>query len=126
MTRINLLPVALFLLILVAKSRSCELDQMRSGCRINSGQCNCGYGCKSEYRYETVEECRLALRGVRHDICHRKPCLHGGSCLQITQDPGYKCLCEGTGFYGIRCDKSCPGPNNLRFRGPFPYECVVI
>lgn len=44
--------------------------------------------------------------GRRSDICYRsKPCLNGGSCLQISSDPGFKCRCEGTGYYGPHCDK---------------------
>nr|XP_050861567.1 uncharacterized protein LOC127069020 isoform X1 [Vespula vulgaris] len=108
-------------------SEACELDQMRYGCRIYNAQCSCGYGCKAEYRYDTNEDCKLALRGRLNDICYRSnPCLHGGSCSQISPNPGFKCRCEGTGYYGTRCEKSCPASNNLRYRGPFPYECVVI
>ncbi|KAL2747740.1 multiple epidermal growth factor-like domains protein 6 [Vespula maculifrons] len=100
---------------------------MRYGCRIYNAQCSCGYGCKAEYRYDTNEDCKLALRGRLNDICYRSnPCLHGGSCSQISPNPGFKCRCEGTGYYGTRCEKSCPASNNLRYRGPFPYECVVI
>ncbi|XP_043502584.1 neurogenic locus notch homolog protein 3-like [Polistes fuscatus] len=108
-------------------SEACELDQMRYGCRIYNAQCSCGYGCKAEYRYDSNEDCKLALRGRLNDTCYRSnPCLHGGSCSQISADPGFKCRCEGTGYFGTRCEKPCPAPNNLRYRGPFPYECVVI
>ncbi|KAI4489556.1 hypothetical protein M0802_010993 [Mischocyttarus mexicanus] len=108
-------------------SKACELDQMRYGCRIYNAQCSCGYGCKAEYRYDSNEDCKLALRGRLNDTCYKSnPCLHGGSCSQISPDPGFKCRCEGTGYFGTRCEKPCPAPNNLRYRGPFPYECVVI
>ncbi|XP_031826444.1 uncharacterized protein LOC116424320 isoform X2 [Nomia melanderi] len=124
-------------------SRACDLDQMQYGCRIYNAQCRCGYGCSSEYRYNNNDDCKEALRGnsipvisinvtlikncKRSDTCHRlKPCLNGGSCLQISSEPGFKCRCEGTGYYGPFCDKPCPGLNHLRLRGPFPYECVVI
>ncbi|KAL2729427.1 multiple epidermal growth factor-like domains protein 6 [Vespula squamosa] len=87
-------------------SEACELDQMRYGCRIYNAQCSCGYGCKAEYRYDTNEDCKLALRGRLNDICYRSnPCLHGGSCSQISPNPGFKCRCEGTGYYGTRCEK---------------------
>lgn len=43
------------------------------------------------------------IPGRRLDQCSRQPCQHGGSCIQITQHPGYKCRCEGTGFYGRDC-----------------------
>lgn len=33
------------------------------------------------------------------------PCENGGECLKVTQEPGYKCRCEGTGFHGVRCTK---------------------
>ncbi|XP_058792780.1 protein cueball-like [Phymastichus coffea] len=112
---------------LLADSRACEIDKMGHGCRINKAQCSCGYGCKAEYRYKDMEECNHALTGKRHNACHSaNRCLHGGSCLQITSQPGFKCLCEGTGFFGYRCEKPCPGPENPHHRGPFPYECVVI
>ncbi|XP_033223035.1 protein crumbs-like [Belonocnema kinseyi] len=116
----------LLFITLATHVQSCEIDQMDSGCRIFNAQCNCGFGCKSEYRYINMEDCKLALRG-KVDICSRaKPCLHEGTCLQISAQPGFKCSCQGTGYFGARCEKSCPGPNNLHFRGPFPYECVVI
>lgn len=44
-------------------AEACDLDQMASGCRISNAQCSCGYGCKSEYRYSSNEECRAALKG---------------------------------------------------------------
>ncbi|CAL7940287.1 unnamed protein product [Xylocopa violacea] len=123
----SILPIILLLVIIGTLSNACDLDQMQYGCRIYNAQCRCGYGCSSEYRYNTNDDCKEALRGRRSDTCHRsKPCLNGGSCLQISSEPGFKCRCEGTGYYGPHCDKSCPGPNNQRFRGPFPYECVVI
>ncbi|KAG7188103.1 hypothetical protein KM043_015952 [Ampulex compressa] len=120
-------PTILFLMTTAVLSRACDLDQMRYGCRIYNAQCSCGYGCSSKYRYDDKEDCKLALRDMRGDICSRtKPCLNGGSCLQISPDPGYKCRCEGTGYYGTRCENPCVESNNLRFRERFPYECVVI
>lgn len=41
--------------------------------------------------------------GRRNDICQRTPCLHQGVCSQIIQEPGFRCRCEGTGYYGTRC-----------------------
>ena len=121
-------PIILLLVIIGTLSQACDLDQMQYGCRIYNAQCRCGYGCSAEYRYNNNEDCKEALRGRRGDICYRsKPCMNGGSCLQISSEPGFKCRCEGTGYYGSHCDKPCPGPNNnQRFRGPFPYECVII
>ncbi|XP_029172522.1 uncharacterized protein LOC114941647 isoform X1 [Nylanderia fulva] len=122
------LSTALFLLtIAVILSEGCELDQMRYGCRIYNAQCSCGYGCKSEYRYNNNDDCKLALKGGRSDICSRsKPCLNEGSCSQISSEPGFKCRCEGTGFYGTYCETRCPQADNLLFQGQFPYECVII
>ncbi|XP_011499123.1 PREDICTED: neurogenic locus notch homolog protein 3-like [Ceratosolen solmsi marchali] len=123
-----MLTTALFLLTLLGmQTHACELDKMGNGCRISSGQCSCGYGCKAEFRYPNMEECKLAITGGQRNSCYSTTrCMHGGSCLQITSDPGYKCLCEGTGFFGTRCERPCPGPENPHYRGPFPYECVVI
>ncbi|XP_046470743.1 protein crumbs homolog 2 [Neodiprion pinetum] len=126
MMKIYKLFALIVLVLVIGISLACELDQMHQGCRIVNAQCSCGYGCKAEYRYNNAEDCRLALRGRRNDKCYRRPCKHGGSCLQISQHPGFKCQCEGTGFFGALCDKACPGPQNLLTRGPFPYECVVI
>ncbi|XP_011877076.1 PREDICTED: uncharacterized protein LOC105567114 isoform X1 [Vollenhovia emeryi] len=67
------------------------------------------------------------VTGRRSDICSRsKPCMNEGSCSQISSEPGFKCRCEGTGFYGTYCETPCPRPDNTLFRGQFPYECVVI
>lgn len=41
--------------------------------------------------------------GQRRNQCGETPCMHGGACSQTTMDPGYKCRCEGTGYYGPRC-----------------------
>ncbi|KAL7291163.1 multiple epidermal growth factor-like domains protein 6 [Trichogramma pretiosum] len=121
-------PILLLLLVVtVLQIEACEVEKMGNGCRITSGQCACGYGCKSEYRYATLEECKLALNGRRRNACHSQTrCLHGGTCLQITANPEYKCLCEGTGYFGYRCEKACPGRDNPNYKGPFPLECVVI
>lgn len=53
----------LFIFILVAFTKGCEDDQMHNACRIINNQCSCGYGCKSEFRYLTQEDCKIALRG---------------------------------------------------------------
>lgn len=45
---------------------ACETDQMGTGCRIFNAQCSCGYGCKAEYRYDSNEACKMALRGGTH------------------------------------------------------------
>lgn len=68
-------------------SKACDLDQMQYGCRIYNAQCRCGYGCSSEYRYSTNDDCKEALRGnnlpakftkiysIVHSIkCHYKIC----------------------------------------------------
>lgn len=39
------------------------MDQTKDGCRIKNGICSCGFGCISEYRYETMAECNSALKG---------------------------------------------------------------
>ncbi|KAF2881105.1 hypothetical protein ILUMI_25071 [Ignelater luminosus] len=104
----------IFILISVGVqlANSCDIDQIRQGCRIQNRGCSCGAGCISEYRYETIQECQNALRGKRSDICVPNPCLHGGSCLQISQQPGYRCRCEGTGYFGARCNRGNNSNNN--------------
>lgn len=39
------------------------MDQTKQGCRIRNKQCLCGHGCISEYRYPTLQDCQIALRG---------------------------------------------------------------
>ncbi|CAO1320750.1 unnamed protein product [Diamesa tonsa] len=103
---------------------SCELlTETQNGCKIENGQCVCSFGCKSEFRYSTKRECSDALKGRSNDSCSRTPCLNYGTCIQISQMPGYKCRCEGTGYWGNRCQRSCPKDNSA---GNYPYECVVI
>lgn len=41
---------------------ACDLDQAQHGCRIDNGACFCSYGCKSEFRYKTLQECNDALK----------------------------------------------------------------
>uniref|UniRef100_A0A182QYN4 EGF-like domain-containing protein n=1 Tax=Anopheles farauti TaxID=69004 RepID=A0A182QYN4_9DIPT len=121
------------LAVLITSTRGCELDQTQHGCRIDNGQCTCAFGCKSEFRYATKKECQDALKvrnqseayhsdaklwssltvielyyfefqGRSSDICNRQPCMHGGACTQVSTMPQYKCRCEGTGYWGPRCN----------------------
>ncbi|XP_071446613.1 adhesive plaque matrix protein 2-like isoform X2 [Hetaerina americana] len=105
-SKITIVKVAVLLIALYLNfAESCDENQTRPGCKIDSGrQCVCGIGCYSEYRYNSKEECRKALKGRRHNICSENPCQNEGACIQTTVDPGYRCRCEGTGFYGSRCE----------------------
>lgn len=38
--------------------------------------------------------------------------------------PGYKCRCEGTGFYGNRCQIRCPA--SYERVESYPVECIII
>ncbi|XP_022919859.1 neurogenic locus notch homolog protein 3-like [Onthophagus taurus] len=124
----NMFYSLLVLLLFISQVTSeCDTSQKRLGCRIQGKRCTCDeFSCTSEYRYSSFEECDSALRGKRADICHPNPCMHGGSCIQVAQQPGFKCRCEGTGFYGERCNRACPRPT-IPYRDIiFPYECIVI
>ncbi|XP_066151145.1 protein cueball-like [Euwallacea fornicatus] len=106
---------------------ACETGQAKQGCLIRNSACSCGYGCISDYRYDNIQECQAALKGKKKDICKtNNPCMHGGTCIQISQQPGYKCRCEGTGFFGMRCNRACPVPTAGRIGDIVPYECIVI
>lgn len=35
------------------------------------------------------------FKGRANDICSRAPCLNGGTCIQISLSPGFKCQCQG-------------------------------
>ncbi|XP_050443072.1 protein crumbs-like isoform X2 [Adelges cooleyi] len=98
-------------------------DQTRQGCRIQEGTCLCGVGCYSEYRYSNYEECHKALKGRRYDFCAQGPCYHNGVCVQTSQEPGYKCRCSGTGYYGARCEQKCFDQSHTK---EVPFECIVI
>ncbi|XP_058123421.1 protein crumbs-like [Anopheles ziemanni] len=112
--------------VLIRPTQGCDLDQTQHGCRIDNGQCTCAFGCKSEFRYATKKECQDALKGRTNDICSRQPCMNGGSCTQVTAMPQYKCRCEGTGYWGNRCQRLCPKPEQAGQDVKFPHECVVI
>lgn len=111
---------------LIYFTQACELDQTQHGCRIDNGQCTCAFGCKSEFRYATRKECQDSLKGRSNDICSRQPCLNGGSCTQVSAMPQYKCSCEGTGYWGNRCQRLCPKAEQVTAGTKFPHECVVI
>lgn len=70
----------------------------------------------------------LDIKGRTGDTCSSmsSPCLHNGVCIQVTQAPGYRCRCDGTGFWGSRCQRKCPGKEETYLLTRFPYECVVI
>ncbi|XP_004933163.1 uncharacterized protein LOC101735714 isoform X2 [Bombyx mori] len=102
---------------------ACEPNQAQNGCKIYGNSCSCGYGCKTEYIYRTRRSCLNALRERSSNICSRTPCIRG-ICTQTIQDPGFTCKCEGTGYYGKRCERICPAtaiPGTF-----FPHECIVI
>lgn len=120
-----ILKLFIFVVVCTQLAYACDMDQIRQGCRIKNRACSCGSGCIGEYRYDNIQECQNALRGKRGNACSPNPCLHGGSCLQISHQPGYKCRCEGTGYFGMRCNRACPSAGNARDQ-VFPYECIVI
>ncbi|KAG6452497.1 uncharacterized protein LOC115445032 isoform X1 [Manduca sexta] len=106
---------------------ACEPEQAHNGCKIFAGSCTCGYGCKTEFIYRTRRSCLNALRGNVQErttnICYRMPCVRG-ICIQTAQEPGFTCKCEGTGYFGQRCEKACP---TVPMHGTiFPHECIVI
>ncbi|XP_026500672.1 cubilin-like [Vanessa tameamea] len=120
LTRTALLVIAIaagFMFVL-----ACEPEETQYGCKIMSS-CTCGYGCKTEFIFRSRRECLDALRERSANPCSRIPCMRG-ICTQTVQQPGYACKCEGTGFFGQRCEKACP---TVAVRGlVFPHECVVI
>uniref|UniRef100_A0A8D8NZV8 (northern house mosquito) hypothetical protein n=1 Tax=Culex pipiens TaxID=7175 RepID=A0A8D8NZV8_CULPI len=107
-------------------ANACELDQTQHGCRIDNGQCTCAFGCKSEFRYATRKECQDALKGRSNDVCSRQPCMNGGHCSQVSTVQQYKCRCEGTGYWGQRCQRLCPKPEQVTAGTQYPPECVII
>jgi len=117
--------LSVILSVMKSSSTACDVvDQAGHGCRIDNGACSCAFGCRSEFRYATMKECQNALRGASSDVCSLKPCMHNGNCIQVSQTPGYRCRCDGTGYWGNRCQRLCPTPmDNV---DTFPYECIVI
>ncbi|CAH0547494.1 unnamed protein product [Brassicogethes aeneus] len=110
-----------------AVCEACDQTQAKIGCIISNMTCRCGLGCESEYQFESFQECQNTIKGKKKDICiTNNPCMHGGTCTQISQKPGYKCRCEGTGFFGLRCSRGCPIPGQGRIGDIFPFECIVI
>ncbi|XP_054273931.1 adhesive plaque matrix protein 2-like [Macrosteles quadrilineatus] len=122
----HLHPCVVITLAIVAAVVGVPGCEERPGCRIQAGQCLCGIGCPSDYIYVNKEECRTALKGRRNDVCQRSPCLNSGSCSQTSVSPGYRCRCEGTGYYGHRCQHACPKPGSIGADFHYPYECIVI
>ncbi|XP_017781101.1 PREDICTED: cell death abnormality protein 1-like [Nicrophorus vespilloides] len=118
--------IAFFFILGLQVCFSCEQHERGTGCRIHNRRCSCDdFGCKKDYPYETYEACHSALKGKRSNGCYPNPCMHEGSCIQISQAPGFKCRCEGTGFFGARCSRACPKGGAGRY-DIFPYECIVI
>ncbi|XP_073976207.1 uncharacterized protein [Rhodnius prolixus] len=121
-------PILVFLIfssLMYMACDGCDLDQVVRGCKIQQRQCICGIGCRSEYRYRSREECRNNLKGKVSDVCSTKPCANNGICMQTPMSPSmYKCRCEGTGYYGSRCEYPCPLPGSIV--RSFPHECIVI
>ncbi|XP_070497521.1 protocadherin-like wing polarity protein stan [Chironomus tepperi] len=115
------------LVLVIYSVNACDvLTETHHGCKIENSQCICGFGCKSEFRYTTKKECTDSLKGRANDICGRQPCINGGTCLQTSLSPGYKCKCEGTRHYGNRCQRPCPNSRNFEQFTIIPHECIEI
>jgi len=65
-------------------------DQSRQGCRIQEGQCLCGKGCYSEYRYSNYDECYKALKGCIIFIIHEHWALRHYYDIIIIPDDQFK------------------------------------
>uniref|UniRef100_A0A146L4Q3 Cadherin EGF LAG seven-pass G-type receptor 1 n=1 Tax=Lygus hesperus TaxID=30085 RepID=A0A146L4Q3_LYGHE len=116
----------LFLSLLYFACDGCEQDELVRGCRISQGRCLCGVGCDTEYRYSSRDECRDALKGRSQDACSMNPCHNDGACIQTASSyANFKCKCEGTGFYGPKCQYPCPSSGSAAAKN-FPYECIEI
>lgn len=49
----------------------------------------------------------LSLFFLTEDPCENEPCKHNGYCVQLKgKNPGYRCECHGTGYFGPRCHES--------------------
>lgn len=57
---------------------------------------------------------QMNTSGRRYDFCAQGPCYHNGECVQTSQEPGYKCRCAGSGYYGARCEIS---KKSIRLKG---------
>ncbi|XP_023218696.1 protein crumbs homolog 1-like [Centruroides sculpturatus] len=118
---------AAFIAILLHPANNCEENELHHGCRIRDGECFCGLGCDKKYRYETPEECHLALRGQLPDPCVKNPCKNKGICAQINERPMYQCSCAGTGYYGLHCETPCPNfHSSPELQTYYPASCIVI
>ncbi|KAJ8687740.1 hypothetical protein QAD02_023534 [Eretmocerus hayati] len=126
--RRSAVPTFLIVIATIAlQTQACEKSEMATGCRINAGTCSCGWGCKQEFRYPDMEKCKLALAGTPPNLCDSpERCLHGGACSQISPEPGYRCLCVRTGYFGTNCEKPCPERNDPNYRGLFPSDCLSV
>ncbi|XP_072931279.1 uncharacterized protein [Epargyreus clarus] len=115
--------LVLTVLACIYYTQACEPGQSQQGCKISGASCTCGYGCKTEFIYKSKRACLSALRERSSNVCYRLPCVRG-ICIQTVQEPGYACKCEGTGYFGRRCEKACP--TALMHGMVFPHECIVI
>jgi len=98
------------------------------GCNIVRGKCECrqAWGTTTPFIYETADDCINDQNG-KNDKCGPQPC-GDGICVQ-TMKNGYrnwKCLCDGTGSYGDRCEKKCPSRNEESIHSLYyPVACVM-
>ncbi|XP_038056367.1 contactin-associated protein-like 2 [Patiria miniata] len=103
--RICLLVFSCFVLVATVVSSDC-VKQEFSGCNRVGKQCVCSTetACDNPFSYRDVRRCRRALFG---DTCRKNNCENNGQCVQTKHDV-YLCKCEGTGYYGHRCETKCP------------------
>ncbi|KAJ8975175.1 hypothetical protein NQ317_011078 [Molorchus minor] len=124
--------------------KACENGQTKQGCFIRNLICSCGFGCASDYRYDSYQECLNALKVIiimiiyyrkKREIFAAFTTTH--ACIMV---PAYKFpniqvtnvdvrVRDSLDFGVIEIDvtRACPVPDaEGRVAGVFPYECIVI
>jgi len=97
------------------------------GCSIDKGLCVCSetVDCVNPYPYKDIHQCKKDIKGEL-DKCRREPCLHG-QCVQAKHDEArrWECSCAGSGFYGKKCEKTCPEYENIeKLPSDYPSDCI--
>jgi len=94
------------------RSLKCNI-QRHQGCYVVEGMCHCAQAwcCNNPFNYTSLESCLAVAENTvqLEDPCENEPCKHNGYCVQLKgKNPGYRCECHGTGYFGPRCHEKCP------------------
>ncbi|XP_076071728.1 uncharacterized protein LOC143043200 [Mytilus galloprovincialis] len=110
--------------------RNC--NQLYEGWTIMENECTFREdidNCQNPTMFNSLEDCQLELYGLVNYCSLPDVCRNNGFCVSTRTwygSPAYKCYCDGTGYYGKKCETRCPSARTFPRPRSFPVSCIQI